>query len=112
MSLNGGLRRPLHEAVKLNPGISWRIQDVGNVRVMRFLMNKATNREWNQPKRNKCVAVNKTKRSWRSEECFDIRHGGAEFRVSQPGFLSCFGPVFPMFPFLCFGMVPLYAGNI
>lgn len=32
-------------------------------------------------KREKCVAVNKDERRWISEECFDIRHGDAEFGV-------------------------------
>ena len=32
------------------------------------IVKRAANREWNQSKRKKCVAVNKAKRSWRSEE--------------------------------------------
>jgi len=43
------------------------------------LARKVSDWVWNQPKREKCVAVNKTERSWRSEEYFDIRHGDAEF---------------------------------
>jgi hypothetical protein len=31
------------------------------------------------------------KKSWRSEDCFDIRHGDAEFKDCPAGFLSCFG---------------------
>ena len=58
-------------------------------------MRKAGNIEWNQPKRMKFVEVIKAERSWRSEECFDIRHGDAEFEVCPAGFWSCFGPVFP-----------------
>ena len=46
-------------------------------------------------KRKKFFAVNKDERSWRSEECFDIRHGDAEFGVYQAGFWFCFGPEFP-----------------
>jgi hypothetical protein len=62
---------------------------------------KATHWELNQPKREKCVAVNKAERSWSSEEHFDIRPGDAEFRVCPAGFQSCFAPVFsPCVPFL------------
>ena len=54
--------------------------------------------------REKCVAVSKAERSWRSEERFDIRHGDAEFGVRQTSFQSCFGLVFPNYlafsPFL------------
>ena len=85
----------LCEAVKLKPGLPWRLHEVGDARAMGFLPRKAANREWNQPKRKKCVAVNNVEKSWRSEERFDIRHGNAEFGVCPAGFRSCFGPVFP-----------------
>lgn len=74
--------------------LTWRPQDVRESRVMSSLVRKTANREWNQPKRKKFIAVNKDERSWRSEEHFDIRHGDAEFGVLPAGFLSCFGPVF------------------
>lgn len=79
--------------LKLKSGLPLRPQDFGNDRVIRYLSRRAGNWEWNQPKRNKCIAVNKAEQSWRSEECFGIRH--AEFRVFPAGFPSCFGPVFP-----------------
>jgi hypothetical protein len=69
--------------------------------------------------RKKCVAVNKAERgSWRTEECFDIRHEVAEFGVCLAGFLSCFGPVFPYYaPFSMYwngnvSPVPLYVGRM
>ena len=34
---------------------------------MGYLPRKAANREWNEPKRRKCVAVNKAERSWTSD---------------------------------------------
>jgi hypothetical protein len=71
-------------------------QDVGYARVMGFVKRDAVNREWNWPKRNNCVAVNKVEKSWRSEDCFDIRHGDAEFGVYTAVFWSCFCPVFPL----------------
>lgn len=51
VSLNGGLvERPLHEAVNLKPGLPWRTQDVKDARVVKYLLRKAANREWNQLK--------------------------------------------------------------
>jgi hypothetical protein len=53
-----------------------------------YLLRKAANREWKQPRRKKFVAVNKVeKRSWRSEDHFDIRHGDAEFGGCPAAFL-------------------------
>ena len=73
---------------------------------MRHLRRKAANREWNQPKRKKCVGGNKAKRSWRSEESFDIRHEDAEFGVCPAGFQLYLNQYFlTMSPSLCFGMV-------
>jgi hypothetical protein len=101
VSLRGGPERPLCEAVKLKPGLPWRSQDVGGSIVLGFLSRKAATWRWNQPKREKCVAVNKAERSWSSEEHFDIRPGDAEFRVYPAGFWSCFASVFsPCVPFL------------
>ena len=79
-------------------------QDVRDARVAGYLPGKAVNKEWNQPKRKKCVAVNKAERSWISEEDFDIRHGNAESGACPTGFWSFgFGPVFHhYFPFLMF----------
>jgi hypothetical protein len=31
------------------------------------------------------------KKEWRSEDCFDISHGDAEFGVCPAGLLPCFG---------------------
>ena len=59
----------------------------------------------------KSVAVNKTEKSWRSEDSFDVRHGDirhvdAKFRVYSAGFCSCFGLVFPLYiPFPPFEMI-------
>jgi len=41
--------------------------NVQGARVMRYLLRKAANREWIQPKRKNCVAVNKAERSWTSD---------------------------------------------
>ena len=104
--------------MKVKPGLPWRPQDVGDARVVEYLPRRTVNREWKQPKREKCVAVNKAERSWRSEEHFEIRHGDAELVVYLASFWSCFGPVFPHyvpFPPFCDGNVypgPLYVRSI
>ena len=86
VSLNGGLKKPLHDAVRLKLVLPWRPQDVGNSKAMRYLLRRAANREWNQPKREKCVAVKKAEMNWRSEEDFDIRLGDPEFGVCPVDF--------------------------
>ena len=48
---------------------------------MGYLPRRTANRDWNQAKREKCVAVNIVEMSWKSEERFDIRHGDIEFGV-------------------------------
>ena len=45
------------EAVKLK--LPWRAKDVKDARAMGYLLRKAANREWKQPRRKKLVAVNR-----------------------------------------------------
>ena len=45
------------EAITLK--LPWRPQDVQDTRAMGYLLRKAANREWNQPRRKQFVAVNK-----------------------------------------------------
>ena len=49
VSMNGGLEKPLCEAVKLKPVLPRRTQDVGDARIMGYLPRRAANRMWNQP---------------------------------------------------------------
>jgi hypothetical protein len=49
---------------------------------------------WYQTVKKKCDFFNKAKRSWRSEEHFDIKNGVATFGVCLAGFPSFFGLVF------------------
>jgi hypothetical protein len=77
------------EAVTLK--LPWRPKDVKDARAMGYMLRKAANREWNQPRRKQLIAVNKIKKEWRSEDHFDISHGDAEFEVYPAGFLSFFG---------------------
>ena len=39
--------------------LPWRLKDVKDARAMEYMLRKAANREWNQPRRKKSVAVNK-----------------------------------------------------
>jgi hypothetical protein len=85
----------LNETEKMNPEWLWRLQNVGGDRVLRYLLRIAADQMWSQPKREKCVAVNKAERNWRSEEPFDIRHRDADIGVCTDGFQTCFAPIFP-----------------
>ena len=45
------------EAVTLK--LPWRLRDVKDARAMGYMLRKAANREWNQPRRKQFEAVNK-----------------------------------------------------
>lgn len=91
MALHGGPERPFHEDVKAKPELSWRPRDVRDARVIGYLPSRAANWGWTST-REKCAAVNKDERSWRSEEGLDIRHGDMQSLLSWFPFL--FGPAF------------------
>jgi hypothetical protein len=57
--LNAGLETPLCKAVKVKPGLTWRPQELRDFRSLDYLPRRTASREWNQPKRRKCVTVNK-----------------------------------------------------
>jgi hypothetical protein len=85
-------------------GLPWRPQDVRDVRGMSYQQKRAAKTKWNHPKREKWLAVNKTDRSWSSEEHFELGHGYAVVAVFPAGLWSCFVPVFPHNPpFVPFG---------
>ena len=89
----------------VKPGFHGKPQDVEDARYRGYLPRRATNWLWNQPKKQKCVAVNKCKWSWRSEDHFNIRRGDAEHGVCPANFLYCLSPVFPHYaPFSPFWM--------
>ena len=60
------------EAVTLK--LPWRLKDVKDARAMGYMLRKAANREWNQPKRKKFVAETQIKKECTHENHFDIRH--------------------------------------
>ena len=80
--------------------LPWIPQDARDIRALRYLPRKAANREQNQPKRKNFVAVSKDEKSWRDEECFNIRHGDSEFGDCPASFWSYFGPIFPHYDIL------------
>jgi hypothetical protein len=59
LSLHGGPKQPLYEAVKMKPGFHKRPQDA---RVMGYLPRRVANNVWNLPKREKYVSINKTEK--------------------------------------------------
>jgi hypothetical protein len=72
--------------------LPWRPQDVRDARAVVYLLRKATNREWNQPKRKKFVAVNKSEKEvgdLKPALTSDMEMQSLEF--VQGGSLSCFG---------------------
>ena len=93
VSLPGGPERQFHESVEVKPLFHWRHQDIGDARVMGYLLKGVG-----------------------SEEHFDTTHRVAEFRVCPDDFLSCFCPVFPhcspFSPFRNVYAVPLYVGSM
>lgn len=43
-SLHGGPENPLHQAVKVRPGLCWRPEDVGDARAMVYLPRRTSHR--------------------------------------------------------------------
>lgn len=87
----------------MKPGLCWRPQDNGDARAVVYLLRKAANRIWNQPKGKKSILVNKPERNWRYEE---LRHGVAELGVSLLVFgLALVWYFLSMLSFLQFRMI-------
>lgn len=74
----------------IGPGLDFQkpqaLHPVRDTRTVGYLTRKATDQVWNQTKWMKYVTVSKSKRNWKYEEYFDIRHGNAEFGVYSAGF--------------------------
>lgn len=60
--LPGDPERPLLEAVTVKPELHWRHQVVENAKKLGYLPKITTDKLWNQPKREKCVATGKSGR--------------------------------------------------
>ena len=108
MSLHGGLKRPLCEAVMRKPGLPRGPQDAGDARVIEFLPRGTADWVWSWLGRQMCVSVNKPETSWGFEEYFDIGHGDVEFGVCLAGFWSCIRLVFPH----CIPLSPFWNDNV
>lgn len=107
VSLHRGWERPLHKALKMNPGFHGRLWDVGDVRVLEYLSKGAADQVWSLPKRRKCVTVNKMKGVGHLKSALTSDMNTA-FGDCSAGFQSCFDPVFPhyaVFP-------PFWNGNV
>jgi hypothetical protein len=76
------------EAVKLK--FIWRLQDVKDDRAVGYLLRKAANSRGTNPEESSLLQSTKMKRSWKSENYFDIRHSYAGFGVCPAHSLSCF----------------------
>lgn len=63
VSLSGELKRQLCEARKLKSELLWRPKDIGDIRVMGYLLRKTANSEWSQPKRGNCIALANLRRA-------------------------------------------------
>lgn len=92
--LHRNLEKPI-KVIKVRTGLHWRPQDVGNTRIKRHHQGEHT-RNITSPW--KMYVSGSTERMAEAAKPFDIRH-------IVTGFQSCFGPGFPMSPFLPFGMV-------
>ena len=42
--------------------LPWRLKDVKDARAMGYMLRKAANRKWNQPRRKQFVAINKNEK--------------------------------------------------
>jgi hypothetical protein len=74
-----------------NIEVALRPRDVWDARAVGYLLRKVAKRGVELVQEEEvCCSQQRWKRSWRSEDCFDISHGDAEFGVCPAGFLSCF----------------------
>lgn len=104
--------------MKLKLKLACILQEVGDARIMGYLMKNVEKKELNQAKRKKRFAVNKAEESWRYEKGFQIRHSDEEFGICPADFCSCFGSLLSHFALfskfwrdnLC--PMPLYIGSM
>ena len=52
--------------------LPWRLKDVKDARAMGYMLRKAANREWNQPRRKQFVAVNKVEKGVLVRLCWGL----------------------------------------
>ena len=94
----------------LDPLTCWRCESCG------IPAQKAADRVWDQPKREKYVTFNKIKGAGDLKSSLDIRHGDTEFGACPAVFGPLFGLIFPTYtPFPLFWnvySVPFYVGSM
>ena len=71
--------------------LPWRLKDVKDARAMGHMLRKAANGVETAPGESSLLQSTKMKKEWKSEDCFDISLGDAEFGVCPACFLPCFG---------------------
>ena len=102
--------------MKVNPGLPWRLQDVGDARVMGYLSRKAANWEWNQPVGERSVLQSTGLKGVGDLQGTLTSDMVMQFGVCSAGFQSFFGPVlYAPFPMFWNGNVypmPLYVGSM
>lgn len=114
-SLHEGPDRSLCEAVKVKPGLCWKLQDVRGAGDMGCLPRREANRERNHPKRKVCCRHQRWKD--RAISALYTRNKTTGFGVCSSGFQSCFGTVFPYYATMAplrngsLYTVPLYGGS-
>lgn len=100
-SLHGVLEKPLHEAMKVQPGLQQNPQDVRDAKALGYLPRRAANRVNRPMKKRKCVVVSKAGGSGRQEEPFNkpfiLKHSDMEFGVDLLAFSL---PLFQSIPSL------------
>lgn len=97
---DGGPERPLSKAMKVKPGLRWRLPS---------LPGRATYWVWNQPKRQMCCS----QQNWKGGaiKTFAIRRGAIpiDLEFALLGFIqSCFCPVF----LLCAPLALFWNGHL
>ena len=111
VSLHRGLQKPLHGTVKVKLELSWLPQDIRDTRAPGYLLRRAANCKLKQPKRKKCVVVNKAERSCRSEERLTPDMESQSLEYSQLVFsLALVRYFLTVFPFLL-GIVMYILGH-
>ena len=105
VSLHGGLERPLCEAVRRS------LECLGDPKILEMLglgdacQEKLLTGSGSSPRGRSMLSVDKDERSWRSEECFDIRHGDMEVEFALLAFSFGLAQYFiTILPFLHCGM--------
>lgn len=87
-ALHEGPEEPLHEAVKVKPGLHWRLRDVRGARAVGYLPERPAYRAQNQTKREGCF-----RDEAKPSKPLDFKHRTVGSGVCLAQFQACFGSV-------------------